>query len=57
MYLYVPMFLLVTHAHNENDDRRTDTGQRNCAYGVVNILDRNFYSYVIVVYYIYDSVI
>jgi len=37
------MFLLVTHAHNEKDDRRIDTGQRNCAYGVVNICILNVY--------------
>lgn len=34
--MYVCVFLSVTHAHNEKDDGRIDTGQRNCAYGVVN---------------------
>lgn len=34
MYVYV--FLSETHAHNENDDRRIDTGQWNSTYGVVN---------------------
>jgi len=37
------VFLLVTHVHNEKDDRRIDTGQRNCAYGVVNICIPNVY--------------